>query len=247
MAYYRRRLFRRLRRGYRPSRRLRIRSRSRRSIRRDLDKIGYPTHVKFIGFTQRKTFLLKTESTTATIKDKSILYYLDPRESPKWVKYIGEKDDIKYQTFSVKKIYVRITPIANTFTTAAHIPQLKMTYHYYLPGTNTSDVKEVLATQSEYKDEYVFDSNKSITFVIRKPRPCTGITIDKPRTEVLLSYLGNYDAIGDEQEDGYYNDDGDEDVETIKNTDFNYGILRIQGANLTAYNIQVTYKVSVRN
>ena len=62
-----------------------------------------------------------------------------------------------------------------------------------------------------------------------------------------MSYLGNYDAIGDEQEDGYYNDDGDEDVETIKNTDFNYGILRIQGANLTAYNIQVTYKVSVRN
>ena len=44
---------------------------------------------------------------------------------------------------------------------------------------------------------------------------------------------------------GYYNDD--EDVEKIQNTDFNYGILRIEGAEHTAYNIQVTYKVSVRN
>lgn len=246
MAYYRRRLFRRLRQGYRPSRRSRIRSRSRRSIRKDLDKIGYPTHVKFIGFTQRKTFLLKTESTTADIgSTESILYYLDPRESPKWVKYIGEKDNIKYQTFSVKKIYVRITPIANTFTTTAQIPQLKMTYHYYIPGNSTINADSALKTQSEYKDEYVFDSNKSITFVIKRPRPCTGITIDKPRTDVLLSYLGNYDAIGDEKDDGYYNDD--EDVEKIQNTDFNYGILRIEGAEHTAYNIQVTYKVSVRN
>lgn len=246
MAYYRRRLFRRLRRGYRPSRRSRIRSRSRRSIRKDLDKIGYPTHVKFIGFTQRKTFLLKTESATATIDSKkSILYYLDPRESPKWEKYIGSGDDIKYQTFSVKKIYVRITPVANSFTPETKIPQLKMTYHYYIPGGNKNDVTTVLNEQSEYKDEYVFDSNKSITFVIRKPRPCTGITIDRPRTDVLLSYLGNYNAIGDEQDDGYYNDD--EDVEKIQNTDFNYGILRIQGALNTAYNIQVTYKVSVRN
>lgn len=246
MAYYRRRLFRRLRRGYRPSRRLRIGSRSRRSIRRDLDKIGYPTHVKFIGFTQRKTFLLKTESETATIDGKkSILYYLDPRESPKWVKYIGEKNDIKYQTFSVKKIYVRITPIANSFTPETKIPQLRMTYHYYLPGNNIDDAVSVLNEQSEYKDEYVFDSNKSITFVIKRPRPCTGITIDRPRTDILLSYLGNYNAIGDEKENDYYNDD--EDVEAIKNTDFNYGILRIEGAQDTAYNIQVTYKVSVRN
>lgn len=86
------------------------------SIKRDLDKIGYPTHVKFIGFTQRKTFLLKTKSETADIgSNGSILYYLDPRESPKWVTYIGDKDNIKYQTFSVKKIYVRITPIAKYF------------------------------------------------------------------------------------------------------------------------------------
>lgn len=248
MAYYRRRLFRRLRRGYRPSRRLRIRSRSRRSIRKDLDKIGYPTHVKFIGFTQRKTFLLKTDTSTVTLTKEtgtSVLYYLDPRESGKWEKYIGEGNDIKYQTFSVKKIYIRITPVVNTFTADYKIPQLKMTYHYYLPGGSKDGASTVLGAQSEYKDEYVFDSNKSITFVIKRPRPCTGITIDRPRTDVLLSYLGNYNAIGDEQNDDYYNDD--EDVETIQKTDFNYGIVRLQGPENTAYNIQVTYKVAVRN
>lgn len=245
MAYYRRRLFRRLRRGYRPSRRLRIRSRSRRSIRKDLDKIGYPTHVKFIGFTQRKTFLLKQNIETATIQDGSILYYLDPRESSKWKKYIGDGDDIKYQTFSVKKVYIRITPVINTFTQSNQIPQLKMTYHYYLPGTSEEAATTVLGAQSEYKDEYVFDSNKSITFVIKRPRPCTGITIDRPRTDILLSYLGNYNGIGSEQEEDYYNDD--ENVGEIKKTDFNYGIVRLQGPNGTAYNIQVTYKVSVRN
>lgn len=217
-------------------------------MRKDLDKIGFPTHVKFIGFTQRKTFLLKTKSTTVTLNEKTgetILYYLDPRESGNWKNYIGDGNNIKYQTFSVKKIYIRVTPVVNTFTPDYKIPQLKMTYHYYLPSTNTDDVKKVLATQSEYKDEYVFDSNKSITFVIKRPRPCTGITIDRPRTDVLLSYLGNYDTIGGEQEDDYYNDD--EDVELIKNTDFNYGIVRFQGPLNTAYNIQVTYKVSVRN
>lgn len=245
MAYYRRRLFRRLRRGYRPSRRLRIRSRSRRSIRKDLDKIGYPTHVKFIGFTQRKTFLLKQDMQTATIQNGSILYYLDPRESAKWKNYIGSGDDIKYQTFSVKKIYIRVTPVINTFTQSNQIPQLRMTYHYYLPGTNSETATAVLSAQSEYKDEYVFDSNKSITFVIKRPRPCTGITIDKPRTDVLLSYLGNYDGVGDEKDGDYYNDD--ENFEAVQKTDFNYGIVRLQGPDQTAYNIQVTYKVSVRN
>ena len=39
----------------------------------------------------------------------------------------------------------------------------------------------------------------------------------------------------------------DEEVESIKNTDFNYGIVRFEGPLNTAYNIQVTYKVSVRN
>ena len=64
-----------------------------------------------------------------------------------------------------------------------------MTYHYYIPGNSTINADSALKTQSEYKDEYVFDSNKSITFVIKRPRPCTGITIDKPRTDVLLEFL----------------------------------------------------------
>lgn len=212
-------------------------------MRKDLERLGFPNHIKFIGMTQKRSFLLREEQESITIDEGGAeLLRLDPRSSVNWDTYIGHGKTAHYQTFAVKKIYIRITPTLNSFPAgSASIPQLKMTYHNFTSNT-LADLETSLSTQSKYKEEYVFAANKSVTFVIKNPKACTGPTVERPRTEMLISYLGKGSA-GMTQEDY----DGDEDIEEVNSLGFNYGIVRIEGAENTSFNIQVSYKVTVRN
>ena len=256
MAYFRRRLYRRLRRGFRPSRRLRIKSRTRRSIRKDLDKLGYPTHVKFIGMSQKRTFLLRKKSTVGTLdNDGRAIFYLDPRECNDWKDYMGSDKDIRYQLFSVKKVYIRITPQNNSYSGADVIPQFKLTYHNFIPS-GAEKPAEYIVEQAKFKESYVFDANKSVTFVLKNPRPCTGVIADRPRSDILYSYItattdgpsggGTGGVTGGRS---YYDDEDemDEDVEAVYTPAFNYGILLLEGDKGKSFKIQVSYKVTGKN
>ena len=254
MAYFRRRLYRRLRRGFRPSRRLRIKSRSRRSIRKDLDKLGYPTHVKFIGMSQKRTFLLRKNSAVGDLDANGrAIFYLDPRESDDWKDYMGENDKIRYQLFSVKRIYIRITPQNNSYSGTNVIPQFRLTYHNFIPsGPENAGI--YILNQSKFKESYVFDATKSVTFVLKNPRPCTGVVADKPRSDILYSYItasteGKVPPSGESGNQQYYDDesDMDEDVGALASPAFNYGIIFLEGAAGTSFKIQVSYKVTGKN
>lgn len=252
MAYFRRRLYRRLRRGFRPSRRLRIKSRSRRSIRKDLDKLGYPTHVKFIGMSQKRSFLLRKNSAVGNLdKNGRAIFYLDPRECNDWKDYMGSDKDIRYQLFSVKKIYIRITPQNNSYSGDNVIPQFKLTYHNFIPS-GAENAVDYITNQAKFKESYVFDANKSVTFVLKNPRPCTGVIANRPRSDILYSYItaNTEGATGGGGVNQQYYDDGDdmdEDVEAVYTPAFNYGILLLEGDGGKSFKIQVSYKVTGKN
>lgn len=262
MAYLRRRLYRRLRRGYRPSRRVRLSYRSRRSIRKDLQKLGFPNKVKFIGMTQKRSFLLRSNMVSVQIvagsgttehtlgpNENISLYTLDPREAANWDINIGEGLKSRYQLFTVKKIYVRVTPCANSFPSdTSSLSQLRMSYHmYYIPG-NDAVYANALSEQSSYKDEYQFASNKSITFVIKRPKPFfpTDVMVGSARSEISISALDPVTKT--ESRDNYRDyDDEDEEVSAFSSRDFNYGTIVFAGPTGTKFNVQISYKVTVKN
>lgn len=213
-------------------------------MRKDLERLGFPNHIKFIGMTQKRSFLLREKQESITLGEEgAVLLKLDPRTTVNWETYIGYGDQAHYQTFAVKKIYIRITPTSNSYPAGTpSIPQLNMTYHNFTSNT-ASKLEAALKTQSQYKEQYVFAANKSVTFVIKNPKACTGPTIERPRTEMLISYLGKGSS-GTIQED--YCDE-DEEIEDVNSIGFNYGIVRLESAEGTSFNIQVSYKVTVRN
>lgn len=262
MAYLRRRLYRRLRRGYRPSRRVRLSYRSRKSIRKDLQKLGFPNKVKLIGMTQKRSFLLRSDMVTVDIAAKPsegrtlldgenlVLYTLDPREAANWNINIGTGTSSRYQLFTVKKIYIRVTPCANSFpSNTTSLSQLRMSYHMYsYPGVTDQQLANDLSEQSAYKDEYQFASNKSITFVIKRPRPFfpSDVMLGSSRSEVSISALGPKPKT--ETRDGYGDyDDEDENVNAYNSKDFNYGSIVFAGPAGTKFNVQISYKVTVKN
>lgn len=179
-----------------------------------------------------------------------VLYTLDPREAANWNINIGTGVDSRYQLFTVKKIYIRVTPCANSFpSNTTSLSQIRMSYHMYsYPGITDQQFSNDLSEQSTYKDEYQFASNKSLTFVIKRPRPFfpSDVMLGSYRSEVSISSLGPKPKKEACDEYGDYEDE-DENVNAYNSKEFNYGAIVFAGPVGTKFNVQISYKVTVKN
>lgn len=184
-------------------------------------------------------------------KDENlVLYTLDPREAANWGINIGTGLESRYQLFSVKKIYIRVTPCANSFpSNTSNLSQVRMSYHmYYASGATDAEFSNDLSAQSSYKDEYQFASNKSLTFVIKRPKPFfpSDVMLGSSRSEISISALGPRPKA--ETRDDYRGyDDEDTEVSAYNSKEFNYGAIVFAGPVGTKFNVQISYKVTVKN
>lgn len=262
MAFYKqRRRFRRDSRRWR-ARRISRRSREDKIMKRDLERLSYPSKIKFVGMTQKRSFLIREEVQEVDFADDKsrIILALDPRLCKNWEKYIGTNSwsgttqnrvfkAAQYQTFTIDKIYVHVFPKSTVYTATENSPIVRMTYNMYQPLVPGSLEAEIRG-EDEYKDTYSFGGQKEQTFVIRRPKVIVSgdAFANKSKSEVLISAIGFNNGVNGSAS-LYEEDDDDENYEAdLNRNQFNCGYLCFSAnAASNPFRVEVAYRVTVRN
>lgn len=242
-------------------------------MKKDLQRLSYPSKIKFVGTTQKRTFLIREPIQEMKFNEgeKIKALALDPRRCANWTKYIGvnswnvDKDGNKtfttaqYQTFTIDKIYVHIFPKSTVFTSAETSPIVSMTYNLY-QAIDPQNLLTELENEDEFKDKYLFGAQKEQTFIVRNPKVCVSgdAFANRARSEVLISAVGYDESANTAVRKGVYDDvygegddaeDGDTGVEPLSDNAFNCGYLcfSTNTDKITPFRVEVAYRVTVRN
>lgn len=177
-------------------RRYRVKKSSLSKIKKDIMKCNFPTKVKFMGLTEKKTmFLTKTQSLDITENGKSI--YLNPLDTDNIVSIMNSKQPLvdntnvrvsNWDKICILGIYIKFQPKKNVWTAdaAANINTVKCTYNMNnvepadiapLPGPTPNDppirpgftIEQYDKTCLNQKQVFTFNSNESFTLYIPAP------------------------------------------------------------------------------
>ena len=230
-------------------------------MKRDLERLSYPSKIKFVGMTQKRSFLIREEVQEVDFANKNsrIVLALDPRLSKNWSKYIGINswsgptqnrvfNPAQYQTFTIDKIYVHVFPKSTVYTAAENSPIVRMTYNMYQPLV-PSRLEDEIRGEDEYKDTYSFGGQKEQTFVIRRPKIVVSgdAFANKSKSEVLISAIG-FNTDRDSTTSLYEDDDEDNYEADLNRNQFNCGYLCFSAnAASNPFRVEVAYRVTVRN
>lgn len=229
-------------------------------MKRDLERLSYPSKIKFVGMTQKRSFLIREDVQEISFanKDTRVILALDPRLCKNWAKYIGINswsgssqnpvfNPAQYQTFTIDKIYVHVFPKSTVYTAAENSPIVRMTYNMYQPLI-PNNLEAEIRGEDEYKDTYSFGGQKEQTFVIRRPKVIVSgdAFANKSKSEVLISAIGfNKDVT---ESASLYEDDDDDYEANLNRNQFNCGFLCFSAnAESNPFRVEVAYRVTVRN
>lgn len=198
-------------------RRSRLRRRGRkinlRKLKKDILKCNFPTKIKFLGLTEKKTMFL-TQSGTI---DGSTSFILNPLNTDNYQTLTGNvAGHCNWDKICILGIYIRIQPTINMFEGGVNgktITQVQCTYNMNVIDEQNPQVVVNRVAYDEAgvnnKQVFTFSSNESFTIYI--PAPSTMSTIDavihKPKTWWSLINLrdGTYEQPAD--------DDNNDDVQ----------------------------------
>lgn len=230
-------------------------------MKRDLERLSYPSKIKFVGMTQKRSFLIREEVQDVSFATNSstVVLALDPRLSKNWAKYIGINswsgssqnavfNPAQYQTFTIDKIYVHVFPRSTVYTATEDSPIIRMTYNMYQPVV-ANRLTEEIRGEDEFKDTYSFGAQKEQTFVIRRPKIIVSgdAFANKSKSEVLISAIGFNNGVTESA--SLYEDDDDDNYEAnLNRNQFNCGFLCFSSnAQSSPFRVEVAYRVTVRN
>lgn len=175
-------------------RRYRVKKSSLSKIKKDIMKCNFPTKVKFMGLTEKKTmFLTKTQSLDITENGKSI--YLNPLDTDNIVSIMNSKQPLvdntnvrvsNWDKICILGIYIKFQPKKNVWNANAdaNINTVKCTYNMNnvepadiapLPDKDPNKgrpgftIEQYDKTCLNQKQVFTFNSNESFTLYIPAP------------------------------------------------------------------------------
>ena len=180
-------------------RRSRLRSRGKkinlRKLKKDILKCNFPTKIKFLGLTEKKTMFL-TKSGTIT---GSTSFVLNPLNTENYSTITGNiANHCNWDKMCILGVYIRIQPTVNMFQGQVEgnsITQVQCTYNMnVIEDPNVQDNPDKVDYDTAgivNKQVFTFNSNESFTIYI--PAPSTMSTIDavihKPKTWWCISTI----------------------------------------------------------
>lgn len=260
-------------------RRSRLRRRGRkinlRKLKKDILKCNFPTKIKFLGLTEKKTMFL-TQSGTIT---GNYSFILNPLATDNYKTLTGNvSNHCNWDKICILGVYIRIQPTVNTFQgtvqqgtgvdavkyVGSTITQVQCTYNMNVIEDPTLedgliDKKEYDAAGLVNKQVFTFNSNESFTIYI--PAPSTMSTVDavihKPKTwwSLVNLYGGTYES-EEPIKNGRRNisEDEDDDDSMYGNIlpnakdrpSFTAGRIFFKANEGVSFNYTVNYKVALR-
>ena len=263
MARYitRRKLYRRSRLRRRGGKKISLRK-----LKKDILKCNFPTKIKFLGLTEKKTMFL-TQSGTITGNHS---FVLNPLATDNYSTLTGNiVNHCNWDKICILGIYIRIQPTINMFEGGQNgktITQVQCTYNMNVIDEEdpTVVIDRVTYDSAGVNNKQVFTFNSNESFTIYIPAPSTMSTIDavihKPKTWWSLVNLrnGTYtQPRQDSDRNGRRNiseDDDDDEGEygsilptAADRPSFTAGRIFFKTANANvSFNYTVNYKVALR-
>ena len=185
-------------------------------------KCNFPTKVKFMGLTERKTMFLTSEYTLELKPEKDVpackSIYLNPLNTTNISSIMNTyKVDTKdtrvsnWDKMCILGIYIKLQPIRNQFdgaAGAASISQIQCTY-----STNNVDDVDIAKYDKackKYKQIFTFNSNEAFTIYVPAPTTMEDVSacVHKSKTWWSIANM--------EPEDEGEDDDDDDKVNGFK-------------------------------
>lgn len=250
-------------------RRSRLRRRGRkinlRKLKKDILKCNFPTKIKFLGLTEKKTMFL-TQSGTI---DGSTSFILNPLNTENYQTLTGNVvGHCNWDKICILGVYIRIQPTINMFEGGQNgkvITQVQCTYNMNIIDEEDPAVvvDRVTYDSNGINNKQVFTFNSNESFTIYIPAPSTMSTVDsvihKPKTWWSLINLRNGTYVqppapvvngrrnlseDDDEDEGEY---GSILPTAGDRPSFNAGRIFFKTANdNVSFNYTVNYKVALR-
>lgn len=233
-----------------------------RKLKKDILKCNFPTKIKFLGLTEKKTMFLTKSGTIIG----STSFVLNPLDTENYKTITGNiVNHCNWDKLCILGIYIRIQPTINMFQgtigqqVGNSITQVQCTYNMNViedPNSNANPDKVQYDTDGVVnKQVFTFNSNESFTIYI--PAPSTMSTVDavihKPKTWWSLVNLrdGTYVPGRNQGEDEVSEDDDDEEYGSIlpaavDKPKFTAGRVFFKAGAGVSFNYTVNYKVALR-
>ena len=266
MARYitRRKLYRRSRLRRRGGKKISLRK-----LKKDILKCNFPTKIKFLGLTEKKTMFL-TQSGTITGNHS---FVLNPLATDNYSTLTGNiVNHCNWDKICILGIYIRIQPTVNTFQgtvkqgtgpdaveyVGSTITQVQCTYNMNViddPSLAEDPINKEEYDNAGIKNKQVFTFNSNESFTIYIPAPSTMSTVDavihKPKTwwSLVNLYGGTYKV--DHNGRRNVSEDDDEEYGSILPTaqdrpTFTAGRIFFKANTNVSFNYTVNYKVALR-
>lgn len=260
MAYIRRRRY-----AMKPrrSRRLSKKRRTMAILKKDIRKCNFPSKVKFVGLTEKKTMFLYE---TREIRTNRYSFYLDPLGATNLnslgygEETIGTEDlcFANWDKFCVLGIYIRFQPTKNTWAANDannNIVPIKMTYTMNnVLIKNAQGLLNITGYDHENvnnKQIFTFNSNESFTLYV--PAPTTmcfdSPVVHKSKTWWSLTDLKALEAGSrylEDEENDENEEEGRQGVDEEHQFSMHCGRIYLEGTGNINYNVTINYKVALK-